>query len=335
MEHIVRIVELRYSEYMKIRNVILFFSKNIYERHCEANLLSLSAEAAYYLILNIVPFIMLFVNVLLFWIEPYSNLIKSYVKNLPLGMFSLLEHSPDEMERLREYLHFLPFHLSELVEGEIDQIIASHSEDWIIISILLALWASTEGLAVLVRATDTKVYEKTSVRSWFIIRGKALAFAWMLVLLIAFTLIATVFGDAFLYGIQGLAQDFPIFPKLSRAVLSIWDTAKYLVPFLWLVMTLTVFYHFAPMYRPKFKETFCVALIVTMLWLGITLLYSYYMTTWSTLGIIYGALFSIVLLFVWVRLLATFIIFGGYFLLAWRDFDAVGKGKESQKCIDV
>ncbi len=58
---------------------------------------------------------------------------------------------------------------------------------------------------------------------------------------------------------------------------------------------------------------------MTFLWLGLTAAYGYYMTHISSMGLTYGSLIGLIVLFVWFHLTAEVIILGGEGIMAWKE----------------
>ncbi len=68
--------------------------------------------------------------------------------------------------------------------------------------------------------------------------------------------------------------------------------------------------------------------LVTLIWLGLTYGYGYYMLHISSMGITYGSLVGLVVLFIWLHLTAMVIIAGSEFIMTWKELQEREKRKE-------
>ena len=91
-----------------------------------------------------------------------------------------------------------------------------------------------------------------------------------------------------------------------------------------LVLSLSVFYRYAThSYRTKWCRAAVASVFVTAVWLLLTGGYSYYILNLSSMGLTYGSLIGLVVLFIWFHLAAMVIIMGGEFIATWKDYDRI------------
>ena len=247
----------------------------------------LSAEAAYYMIMGIAPFIIFFVNILMFCMA-------------------------SQLDYVMQVVHSLPADISAMLDGNIRRVVTARSSIWMFGSLVVALYTSAQGIEVLVRASDIETYQSSGIVPWLMLKAKSYAFTIGLVVSFIFTLGLPVFGNALIYALDDWLNIPPF-------ILMIWDLIKYTIPFLTLVMLLCCFYHFAPMhYMPHWTDSLLVAFIVSLLWLAATLIYSWLMLLIPTMGAAYGSMVGVFTLFLWIRYIALAIVLGSQCLLAWH-----------------
>lgn len=303
-----------------------------YMRHLnrENSIFSLSAEAAYYLILNAVPFLMLLLNITFLVMAPYSSAIKSALMSLPPGLEAAAIRYADELALIHQIINALPYDLSKVINDRIDIIVASRMQEISVagaISLAFTAWASTQGIAVLVQAADPENYLSRYApvlrysKAWLIVRFKAALFAIGMVGLIGLSFFLMLSGNLIFYSLHFIAEDYPVLEIITRAPLYLWNLILYAVPFVLLLVILTMFYRYAPsrFNRHGWGRSFYMGLAVAVLWMVSAAGYSYYMENYSLLGPLYGSLFGIVLLIVWLRVIAALIVGGGYLLLAYEN----------------
>ena len=165
-------------------------------------------------------------------------------------------------------------------------------------------------------------------QSWITVKAKSILFTMLITFAMLLSLGVTVFGNAVVY-----ALDY--YFTLPDVFLQTWDRLKYTIPFGNLVLTLSVFYRYAAhRYRTKWSRAVSASVIVTAFWLLLTAGYSYYVLNISHMGLTYGSLIGLVVLFIWFHLAAMVIIMGGEFIATWKDFDRFmhpGGGKTPEK----
>jgi membrane protein len=244
------------------------------------------------MIMGFFPFMIFFANVILFFMA----------SQLPM-ILHLLTYLPTEIEAV-------------LVDN-IHRIFEARSTIWMAVGLLTGLWASAQGVQVMIQSSDQAFHEDRNKQNWFILKFKSMLFMILLVLSIIISLGLTVFGNALVYGMRHIFD-------LPSIFFTLWDWAKYGLPFTSLITTLTFFYRFSPCtYRPKWSRTFLISILVTAIWLIATSAYSYYMLHISAIGVTYGSLVGLIALFIWFRLIAIAIIIGNEILMTWNDLDII------------
>ena len=184
------------------------------------------------------------------------------------------------------------------------RIIQGRSTVWLAIGLFGALWTSSQGINVIIRAMDKIFFKNRNIQNWITVSIKSLLFT----LLITFSLILSlgmiVFANALIYVI---AYYFGI-PEMF---LEMWNIAKYAIPFTMMIFSLAAFYRFAP---AKKCATWPVILVTSLFVTGILLLltgiYGYYILEISKMGATYGSLIGLVVLFIWFRLASMVILTG-------------------------
>lgn len=284
---------------MKIKNfrgvdVVIFFIFHTIHRFRRDDAFALSAEAAYYLIMSFIPFLIFLVNAILFFMAPQISLVMKGISHLP----------PD---------------IATVMLNNVHRIIEARSSIWLFTGLIISFWAASQGMQILVQASDQTFHKDRNKQNWFRVKFKSMIFMLFLTFSILVSLVLMVFGNAAVYAIHHIFY-------LPAFFLQLWTLTKYVISVSSLIVTLTIFYHFAPYaFRPKWLRSFLISIFVTLLWLLLTAAYSYYMLHISQMGLTYGSLIGIIALFIWFRLIALSIITGSEILMAWQDFDILRK----------
>ncbi len=277
---------------MGINKTVKFFILGLTKRFLSDDVSALAAETTYYLILGLVPFMIFLVNAILFFMAPQISIIM-------------------------QLLNYLPPDFAHALEGYIYRIIAGRSTIWLVIGLICALWSGAQGIDVVIRSTDKAISNDRNKQSWLSVKAKSLLFTLLIVFAMILSLGVTVFGNAVVY-----ALDY--YFTLPDVFLHTWNLLKYLLPFLTLVLSLSVFYRYAThSYRTKWIRAAVASVFVTAVWLLLTGGYSYYILNLSSMGLTYGSLIGLVVLFIWFHLAAMVIIMGGEFIATWKDYDRI------------
>ncbi len=251
---------------------------------------ALAAESTYYLILALVPFMIFVVNAVLFFMAPQINVIINL-------------------------LQYLPQDFAVTLEANVYRIIAGRSSIWMFAGLIAAIWSGAQSIEVMIRAADKAISNDRNKQSWLTVKAKSIFFTLLITFAMILSLGITVFGNAVVY-----ALDY--YFALPDVFLQTWDLLKYTIPFGTLVLTLAIFYRYAThQYRTGWVRAAAASLIVTSFWLLLTMGYSYYVLNVSHMGITYGSLIGLVVLFIWFHLAAMVIILGSEFIATWKDFD--------------
>ncbi len=269
-------------------NTFLHFVRRLVRRFLDDDVNALAAESTYYFILGLVPFMIFLGNAMLFFAAP-------------------------QVEFILRLLTYLPHEVAMTIEGHMYRILQARSSLWMFVGLGTALWTSSQGVDTLIRAMDRAFFGDRNKQSYVVVKAKSLVFT----LLISFAMILSlgliVFGNAMVYGATLYFQIPPLF-------LDLWTLAKYGIPFAAIALSLAAFYQWAPAgKRHDWLSVIVASFLMTFLWLGLTAVYGYYMTHISSMGLTYGSLVGLIVLFVWFHLTAEVIILGGEGIMAWKE----------------
>lgn len=271
---------------------LFFFIKRVGQRFLQDDVSALAAETTYYLILGIVPFLIFLINCVLFFAAPQISFI-----------LKLLEYLPEDM--------------AASMANNVYRIVDGRSSFLLIIGLLVALWSASQGVDVLIRATDKAFSTDRNIQDWIWVKLKSVLFTMLLAFSMILSLGVMVFANAVVYALD-------IYFTLPELFIELWNLLKFVIPFVNAAMTLAVFYRYAPKFLPNegrtpWLHTFVAAFAITTLWMVLTAGYGYYMLQISHMGVTYGSLVGLMVLFIWFHLSAMLIILGGECIAAWDD----------------
>jgi membrane protein len=169
----------------------------------------------------------------------------------------------------------------------------------LIISILAALWSASGGVGNLVKAVNI-AYDEVETRNFIKLRllSLALTLGTIIFVLVTFALIAVVpvVLDALPLGIFGT-----VLAQVIRWGLLLGVMAG----------ALSVLYRVAPdRDAPKFRWVSLGSVIVTLIWAGISLLFSFYVDNFGSYDKTYGAIAGVIVLMLWLQLTCFLVLLG-------------------------
>ncbi len=280
-----------------IHSKTYFFCRGLIDRYLRHDVGSLAAEATYYLILALVPFLIVALNMVLYFAATQID-----------HLFALLTYVPAET---REFLWPV-----------IMQIIESRSGAVLSVAMVLALWSASKGVDTLVRAMD-KVFDTDKNRqAYWRVKLKSIVFTLLIVGSMLTALGLLVFGNAIVHAVAGfIGGDYHF--------LALWDVGKYLVPFVVMVVVIAVFYRYAPGpvreggRRLPWRFALTGSGAATLLWLLMTGGYSYYVNNIANMGATYGSLVGLMILFIWFNLTSLILIMGAELIVVCNEMKLV------------
>lgn len=169
------------------------------------------------------------------------------------------------------------------------------------VSLVFTLWAATNGVKSLIAGLNT-AYEQRETRGFLRLNGTALAMA---ALGIVFVLLAL----ALIAALPPLFKWFDLLPAKRMIAWLRWPilTAA-------MMLALAVVYRFGPCRRlARWRWVSGGAALATLLWIGVSILFSLYVANLGAYDRAYGTLGAIVVLLLWFYLSALVVLLGAEF----------------------
>lgn len=260
---------------------IIFLDQLLY-RIDEDGVLAIGAQLTYFLILSVFPFIIVFLNII-----SYTPLVREDV--------------------LLNITQYLPLEVQNLINDFAIEIIKTSSQELLSLAAIFGIWTASSGISAVMRALN-KAYDSVESRPFY--KSKLLSIFFTIILLFSLTLVflTLVFGELLgnrLFSYFGLADIF----------LALWSVLRILIPIIYMVLTFTAFYRYAPytqnIDKIKLRDSIPGALFTTIGWLISSTIFSYYVNNFGRYTITYGSIGGIIILLVWLYLSSIIIVLGG------------------------
>lgn len=246
------------------------------------NIMGLAAQTAYYFFFSLFP-LFLFAAPLLSLIGDKQVMIE--------GMMSHLAGT-------------LPGDAIDLVRGVVQDVVLAESAPGLMsIGALLAAWAGSNIFSGLIDALN-RAYDVEEGRTWW--KKRLLALASVITAgLVLLTATAIMLGGEQVT--EWLARQLGLGPL----GVMMWKTVQYPVAFALLVATAWMIYYFLPNIRQDRTQVLVGAIVATLLWILVTLLFRAYVVNFGSYSKTYGTVGGVIALLTWMYLSMLVLLIGG------------------------
>lgn len=246
---------------------IYFIIKGFTNRLKDDHISAFSAQAAFFLIMSIVPFL---------------SLLLTLIKYLPISQTMLLD----------TVINVTPVPFEPLVTTILEELFAKSNGAILSVSVLVAIWSAAKGVLAIVRGLQA-VYHVNESRNYFVLRFISAIYTVIFVTAIILTLLLLVFSNQIYYALKA---DFPT----AADFISIFIKQKFLLSLCLLTLFFLVVYKLVRRSNNSFISLIPGAVIAALSWIVFSYAFSVYIDKFSDFSYTYGSLTTIVLLMLWV-----------------------------------
>ena len=238
----------------------------IYNLYSSNNLAESAAGLSYYMIFSIFPFSMVV----------YATL-------------SLISFDTNEIESLFKIL--IPNEISKLIESFFTHLDKSGGISFLVLGIVLTIYTLTR----YVKAYESRLNKIYGIKSRNTIKSWCIALIFSQLLLIAFyaTVFVIIVGENFLEFLSDYVVLKSMFVKLYLFL-------RFFICAAIVFFTLLLLYYIIPTVKQKLKDILPGTTCVLIMWVILTLSFSYYMNNFSNYSVIYGTVGAFMILLLWL-----------------------------------
>jgi membrane protein len=252
--------------------------KDIYARFMNDDLLSIGAQATFFLLLSLFPFLIFVITLITY---------------MPMINFQ---------DSIQVLAAFMPENAYLILRDIVNQTIANRSVALLSFGMLSALWSSASGVTSLIRGINRAYDQEETRRSWKI-TAVSLYFALELAVAIIFSLILIVFGKI-------LGTQIFHFLGFSDVSLKVWSYVGYIIALITTILVFISLYYNTPNRRLKFREVIPGAVVASLGWVIVSIAFSYYVDNLGNYSKVYGSLGGIIALLMWLYVSSIIILMG-------------------------
>ncbi len=259
-------------------NEIFLLIKGFLNQIKKDSVSAFSAQAAFFLILSVVPFF---------------SLLLTLVQFLPI----------DKTQILKTVVDIMPAAFESIVATIIDELYNQSTGAVISISALIALWSSGKGVMAIIRGLNS-VYHVTENRNYFVLRIVSAIYTILFIFAMVFTLLLMVFSNS-IY--KFLKVHTPVIAEFTN----IFFNHKIILSFGILVIIFIFVYRLVQDTHSD-SALFVVpgALISAISWVVFSYAFSIYVDKFTNFSYTYGSLSTIVVVMLWIYV-CMYILFIG------------------------
>lgn len=229
------------------------------------NISAFAAQSAFFIILSIIPFLMLFISLVQYTPISESMVMETVKRTMP-GYVS-------------------PFLISVIHE------IYNRSIGLISVTAIVAIWAAAKGIQYLSGGLNA-VYDIEETRNYFSLRLRAMLYTLVLVVAIVLSLMLLIFGNS----IQSLlVQYLPIVGRLTKVVLSL----RTLIMLSVFILFFAILFKMLPNRKATLKSQLPGSVLCALAWSVFSYGLSVYVDYFNGFSM-YGSLTTIVLVMLWL-----------------------------------
>ncbi|MBE5926663.1 MAG: YihY/virulence factor BrkB family protein [Lachnospiraceae bacterium] len=237
-----------------------------------------SAQAAFFIILSSVPFILL--------------------------LLTILKYTPLTEDMFTEFLlNILPDSLDSFVASLIRQLYSSASGTVISITAIATLWSAGKGILSIIRGMNS-IHHTTETRNYFVLRAVSTIYTVLFLIAIILMLAILVFGN-YLYEFLGTHA------PLIHEFLGVFINDKDIISILFLILFFICVYKIAPDKNYTVFNHLPGSIFSALSWYGFSYIFSIYVDNYSKITFMYGSLSTVAILMLWLYFCMYLMFIGG------------------------
>ena len=220
-----------------------------------------------------------------------------------IGLF--LGQGTELRQGLFNYLSkVLPGAAYTLVDSTMTEISAASSGSKVMLGLLAALWAASNGMGAITEALNIAYGVKES-RPWWKQRLVAMLLTVSLSALIITALVLVLYGGRLA---EQVAESF----GLGSVFVEVWRILQWPLVLAFMLLAFALIYYMAPDVRdPKWVWITPGSVIGVLIWLLVSLGFRVYLHFFDSYSKTYGSLGAVIILMLWLYLTGTAILIGG------------------------
>lgn len=260
--------------------ITINFIKDLLKEFDDKELIYISNELSYKLLLATFPFFIYLINMLAFLGLKHQIFESSVFETLPNSILLVLNSFLSSMDTFAASSNF-----SSIMN----------------LTLFFAIFSSSSGFSAIMRGIN-KTYGVKDKRNFLYKTLISIAF----VFIFSFSLISSslliVFSDAIF--------SFLEFFNINVPNLSIFDYLKYIISTIIILLNVILVYKFSSYKKITFKSTIPGAIVTVVAWILSSFAFNIYINNFSSYNALYGAIGSFIIFILWINLISIVLLIG-------------------------
>ncbi|OIK11674.1 YihY/virulence factor BrkB family protein [Bacillus sp. MUM 13] len=257
---------------------LISFGKSLSKEVKEDRATGLAAEQAYYYMLALFPMLILLLSIL-----PYLSI---------------------QPQKALDFINdFIPSATTNVLQDNILKIISERNGGLLTFGILGTIWSASNGMNAFMHSMNI-AFDVTETRNFIKARLISILLTFGLIIAFIVALVLPVFGNVILDLIK---QVVPIPDGLAILILVL----RWVISVAIIAGVLAFLYRFAPNKHYPFKQVIPGAITATLVWLIISLGFSFYVSNFGNYASTYGSLGGVIVLMLWLYFTGLALVIGG------------------------
>ncbi len=256
------------------------FLKTLIKQFNENELVYMSNELTYKMLLAIFPLLIYLINILTFFGVKYEIFQSPVFNALPDTVRILLNSFINSVTTFAE---------------------SSNIKSLMNVTLLFTIYSSSSGFHSVIRGIN-KTYGVKDQRHFLIQRLLSVVLVIQFALTITLAGVFMVFDDV-LYGLMNI---FGIDFNTSLLI----NTVSYVVPVVVILINIILFYKVSSYKKISFMSTLPGASITVLTWMTTSFGYNYYINNFSKYNAVYGVIGSFIIFILWINIIAIVLLLG-------------------------
>jgi len=254
------------------------YAAQLYVRIRDDDILGLSAQLTFFLLLSLFPFLLFLLNIL-------------SLTNVPIHAYTV------------SITRFLPEDIARFLSDLVAEMQSVKSPALLSVSALITLWSASRGVQAISHCLN-KACDTEESRPFWRVTAMTMFFTVCLAVLVMVTLLLLIFG-----GVLGESL-FGLFAA-ERVFRGLWTVLRYAVPIAGMFLVFYLLYKYVPNCRLTRRDVMPGALFSTFGWIAVSLVFAVYINHFSSFTSIYGSLGAVIILLIWLYISSVVLLLGG------------------------
>jgi membrane protein len=223
-----------------------------------------------------------------------------------LALFGLFASRSIELRTglLSYFADFLPPLAFQFLKNTTEELAQTASKEKLTISVLLALWFASGGVASMI-STLNVAYRVKEVRSWFKVRALAVGVTLLISILIFLALCIVLAGGTL---IDWIGQEL----QFASEMVAVWKALQWPAAALFVVFSYALIYSCGPSaHRGRWYWITPGAAFGALLWFAASAGFRIYLRFYNSYTAVYGSLGALIILVVWLYVSGLAFLIGG------------------------